>query len=80
MKKVNGIVAAVAFAAVAGVNVYNAQVTETAMCDLQMENIEAGASCSLSEGGQWCLSAKGTRMSVTKNILTNSQYAAQERG
>ncbi|MBQ3635131.1 MAG: hypothetical protein II951_05880 [Bacteroidales bacterium] len=33
--------AASAFAVVAGVNVYNAQVTETAMSDLQMENIEA---------------------------------------
>jgi hypothetical protein len=39
MKKVIGMVAAVA-----GVNVYNAQVTETAMSDMQLENIEALAS------------------------------------
>lgn len=41
MKKVMGIVAAVVVVAVAGVNAYNAQVTETAMSDLQLENLEA---------------------------------------
>ena len=38
MKKIMSMLAAAAFA---GVNVYNAQVTETAMSDLQMENLEA---------------------------------------
>ena len=52
-------VAAVVVAAVAGVNVYEAQVTETAMSDLQMENIEADASCSLSEGGTVVFKCEG---------------------
>ena len=41
MKKIMSMLATAVFAVVAGVNVYNAQTTELAMSDLQMENIEA---------------------------------------
>jgi hypothetical protein len=41
MKKMMSMLAAAAFAVLAGVNVYNAQATELAMSDLQMENVEA---------------------------------------
>ena len=56
MKKIMSMMATAVFAVVAGVNVYNAQTTELAMSDLQMENLEAladGENNSGTNGRQW---------------------------